>query len=256
MKKQFYAIAGKVLPGFITRRFSGLALHLDRDRFMQMAHQVAHAPNMELGLRRLAERGLKPEHVVDVGAFEGGWARMARRIWPAAQITMLEGNAHKRPILEPIAENIGATLHFAVLGPEDGREVVFHVMESGSSVLPENSPRARTQERMETRRLDSLLAGTSPDFLKLDVQGYELEVLKGAEAVLGSAKAVLMEVALIEINKGAPLLAQVVGFMKDRGFEVCDILEVHRRPLDKATNQIDLLFVPGTSPLLADTRHY
>lgn len=256
MKQALHAASRRFLPAAFKRRVVSFGRKLDPDSFQELAYADFFAPNMALGLRHLAARGLQPQHIVDVGAFHGDWSRMARDIWPEAHITMLEANLDKKPILAPVADQIGAQLDFAVLGPEDGAEVVFHVMESGSSVLPENSPLDRREEVRQTQRLDTLFPENKPDFIKLDVQGYELEVLKGASDILAGAQAVLMEVALIEINKNAPLMTEVVGFMRARGFEVADVLELHRRPLDRATNQVDLIFVPAMSPLLSDKRHF
>lgn len=256
MKQAIHAASRRFLPAAFKRRLVSFGRKLDPDSFAQLAYADFFAPNMVLGLRHLAGRGLQPRHIVDVGAFHGDWSRTARDIWPEAQITMLEANRDKKPVLEPVATEIDARLEFAVLGPEDGAEVVFHVMESGSSVLPENSPLDRREEVRHTQKLDTLFPENGPDFIKLDVQGYELEVLKGAADLLAQAQAVLMEVSLIEINENAPLMTEVVGFMRDRGFEVADVLELHRRPLDRATNQVDLIFVPATSPLLSDKRHY
>lgn len=224
--------------------------------FHKMAHHVAHAPNMDLGLRKLAKRGLMPERIVDAGAFQGDWSRMAHAIWPAAAQIMIEANPDKKPLLETVSSALEAELHVALLGAEEGREETFYIMESGSSVFEENSPLDRNAQTIPTRQLDTLLAGRRVDFLKVDVQGFELEVLRGAREILQSVQAVLLEVSLIQVNKGAPLMAEVVGFMAERGFEVGDILEIHHRPLDRATNQADLLFVPRGSPLLEDTRHF
>ena len=51
--------------------------------------------------------------------------------------------------------------------------------------------------------------------LKLDVQGYELEVLKGADGLLSAAEVVLLEASLIPVNKGCPLIADVIRFMDE-----------------------------------------
>lgn len=226
-----------------------------RTQFDTLAHLYAHAPHTEIGLQKLAKRGFQPKTIADVGAFHGDWSRMVHRIWPTAQKFIFEANSLKEERLRTLASEIGATFHLVLMGPEDGKEVSFFVMESGSSVLEENSQLQRKEETRQTARLDTLLAGQSIDFLKLDVQGFELEVLAGAPETLKTAQAVLLEVSLIAINDGAPIMSEVVAFMKQHGFEVLDILEIHHRPLDKATNQVDLLFVPATSPLLADKRH-
>lgn len=91
----------------------------------------------------------------------------------------------------------------------------------------------------------------SPDFVKLDVQGYEIEVLKGADRILQSAEFVLLEVSIWQYNAGSPLLGTVVDWMSARGFRVYDLFEFSRRP-DDVLVQMDLLFVREDSALLAD----
>lgn len=83
------------------------------------------------------------------------------------------------------------------------------------------------------------------------MQGYELEVLKGATLTLANVSVVLMEVSLLGINKGAPLLSEVLQFMTERGFRAYDICSFIRRPLDNALWQSDFLFVKEGSSLLA-----
>jgi hypothetical protein len=110
---------------------------------------------------------------------------------------------------------------------------------------------------MEMTTLDAVTRGTPferADFLKLDVQGYELEVLKGAGQVLTSVEAVMMEVNLIAVYEGAPLADEAVAFMAARGFRVYDVCTFFRRPYDYALWQIDMVFVRATSPLMAYTR--
>ncbi len=227
-----------------------------RAQFDELAHFYTKAPHLILGLKKLAARGLDPKVIVDGGAFEGQWSTMVHEVWPGAKKIMLEANPAKEAPLKAAAARIGAEAHIALLGPEDGIETNYYVMEKGSSVLPENSPPDRETRTIPTCRLDTLLKDVHVDFLKLDVQGFEIEVFKGAPEVLRQAQAVLVEVSLLEINAGAPLMSDVVVFMKDKGFEILDILEIHHRPLDGATNQVDLLFAPADSPFFADTRHF
>ena len=208
MKQTIHRLARRGLPSSLKKRIVSWATKLDNDAFHKQAYELAFAPNMKLGLASLTARGFQPKQIVDIGAYHGEWSMMAREIWPDAAITMLEANSEKEEILSKVQKDIGARLEFGVLGPEDGLEVVFHVMESGSSVFPENSPLDRHQVTLKTKSLDSILKDTSPDFIKIDVQGYELEVLKGASKCLTTAQGVLLEVSLIEINSGSPLLAQ------------------------------------------------
>jgi hypothetical protein len=94
----------------------------------------------------------------------------------------------------------------------------------------------------------------SPDFLKLDVQGYELEVLKGAEKSLPQMQVILAEVNLLDIHQNVPLFAEMIAWLNERDWIAYDICGLTRRPLDQALWQADLLFVPRHSSLRADKR--
>jgi hypothetical protein len=94
------------------------------------------------------------------------------------------------------------------------------------------------------------------DFLKLDVQGYELEVLKGFDRYLSETDVILSEVSLLDIHKGVPLIKDVLDFMHGCGFVVYDICSVStRRPLDHALWQTDLMFVKEDSAFRKDKRY-
>jgi FkbM family methyltransferase len=245
----------RLLPDAVKRSLFHVSFNLAQTEFQNFAFRYANAPNMEFGLRELARRGYSPRTVIDVGAFEGDWSAIVRKIWPQCAITMIEPNPS--PKLFGRLSVLQAVLHTELLGASDGEEVTFYSMLSGSSVLWERSGVPRNAESRKLKTLDSLRLGTESSlFLKLDTQGYEIEVLKGGEGTLQRADTVLLEVSLIEINERAPLLHEVISFMAARNFVAYDILEFHRRPLDGALNQIDILFVrPGTF-LLADKRHY
>jgi FkbM family methyltransferase len=246
-----------ILPDRFKKALLHLSFHLAPHEFERFAHTYCLAPSMAVGLDFFAARGFSPRTIVDVGAYEGGWTETAHRIWPDSHPVMIEPNLAKQKKLAAIAEALHGEVYCALLGSAAGDAVPFHVMETGSSVMNENSSVARTTEMRTVATLDSLpiaLEGKN-NFLKIDVQGYELEVLKGAANSLKAFEAILLEVAIIGINEGAPLLHDVTLFMTERGFVAIDVLEIHRRPLDRAVSQIDLVFVRKDSALLAERRY-
>ena len=81
-----------------------------------------------------------------------------------------------------------------------------------------------------------------------------MRFLRGASKIMHAFECVLLEVSLIEINVGVPLLHDVVAYMKSLGYVAYDVLEIYRRPLDNALNQMDILFVREHSTLIADKR--
>lgn len=213
-------------------------------------------PSMEWTLLNIKNLGFDPKFVLDVGAYDGEWTRMFRDIFPSAKILMLEAQQEKAPRLKEVTDELpGTGFHIGLLGAEAGKEVVFNVNSTVSSVLEEYKANAFRKETRVIETLDDIVSAqehgsASPDLIKLDVQGYELEVLKGAANILGNVQFILCEVSLLEINKGCPLIADVIRFMDEKGFVTYDICSFIRRPLDKALWQTDVLFIRKNHPLI------
>jgi FkbM family methyltransferase len=217
--------------------------------------------SMQASLANMRRNGFSPARILDVGAYEGDWSRMARRIYPGVPIHMLEANPEKEPFLSAATREIGAAdYHIALLGSQRATSVAFHVRGTGSSVLPENTATPCTTAHLSMTTLDRVLQATkpypAPYFLKVDVQGFELEVLRGAEQVLQNTEAALLEVSLLEYNQGAPLFAEVVAFMAARNFVVYDVSGFFRRESDSALYRIVLLFVRESSALRSKKRFW
>jgi FkbM family methyltransferase len=215
--------------------------------------------DLDVALARLSQAGFRPRAVVDIGAFVGDWTLMARRHFPEARVLMVEPQPDRAEALEALAARLpDARFAPALLGAAAAPSVTFFQNTTASSVLQEVDNRVSAVPlTLPMTTLDAVIAETGfgrPDFLKLDVQGYELEVLRGGPVALGAAEVVLLEVNLIPINRGAPLLAEAVAFMASHGFRAYDICTAIRRPLDDALWQTDMLFARETSPLVASTR--
>lgn len=213
---------------------------------------------MEKLLRHVRANGFQPSAVIDVGANVGDWARMARAVFPGVPILMIDAEPGMEPALRRTAAELGSGSAYAraLLGaaPRDG--VPFHSAGPGSGVLPELTTFERREVTLSMTTLDALRAGTpgfdtGPLLLKLDVQGYELEVLRGGASTLAAAEVVILEVALIPYNEGAPLFAEVVAFMAAAGFVAYDFCGQSRRETDRALFQTDVVFVKPGSALRA-----
>ncbi len=255
IKKKIAQGLRTLLPRRVKDSLLHLSFNIDQEEFEKFAFLYAMAPNMELGLKRLAERGFAPESIVDVGCSQGAWSRSARSIWPTARLAMIEPNLGLKDKLKAIASELKGEFQCELMGAVDGAEVTFYVMGAGSSIYEERSDINRTAEKRQTRTLDSVLSNWDRiGLLKIDAQGSELDILKGSSRLLPGVEAVLLEISVLEINQGAPLLHEVVAFMAQDGFVICEILEIHRRLVDMALIQLDFLFVRHNSPLLADKR--
>ena len=216
-----------------------------------------NVPDMEWSIRNLFNNGFRPKTVLDIGAFEGEWTLMCSTIFNDAKFIMFEAQESKTEKFNMLKSN-KVDYHIGLLGPELNEKSKFYVNETVSSALPETAKDLQDYIEIPMYTVDEVLkmkGVEKADFIKLDVQGFELEVLKGASIALETAEVVLMEVSLIEINKGAPLIHEVMQFMVSRGFVCYDICSIVRRPLDKALWQTDLIFVNSTSPLVSSKKY-
>jgi FkbM family methyltransferase len=215
-------------------------------------------PEIPTALERLHASNFMPERIFDVGAYSGEFARLCRSIWPAAKLTCFEVLPHRVEELRRWCNLDGnSTVIESLLGSETKQAVPFHEMETASSVFEEHAVQVLPVRFYPMQTIDEIVRSKgleAPNFLKLDVQGYELEVLKGAENTLPQISVVLAELNLIDIHKNAPLLDEVILYMRSKGFVAYDICGLTRRPLDRALWQADFIFVRRDSSLRSNKR--
>lgn len=223
-----------------------------RSTLRSLGHAVGRRPFVsaeEEAYRRLVQKGYRPRGIIDVGAYHGDWTRLARRVFGAVPTLMIEAQPGKAEALQRMCQEPDLQFASAVLGASAGKQVTFYEMETGSSMLPERSNVDRVERKLVTRTLDEVAqAIPGPVFLKIDVQGAEIEVLEGGEATLGRADLVQLEVALLPYNEGAPTFLDVVGYMDAKGFVPYDISGL-TRPTGVDLVQVDIIFAPRGSPL-------
>jgi FkbM family methyltransferase len=211
-------------------------------------------PSLHWSLQNIKQLGFTPSFVVDIGAYEGYWTRDFLEVYPNTKILMLEAQSSKEEKLKAVCRDFSnAQYHIALLSPEDGKKFSFIESETASHVTEDV---VAGTKQLNGEALDQILERKQlpfPDFLKLDVQGFELEVLKGGGKSLAHAQFCLLEVSLLDLD-GTPMMLEVMNYMDSKGFQAYDISQLMRRPFDKALYQIDLLFVKKDSNLIASKR--
>jgi FkbM family methyltransferase len=146
----------------------------------------------------------------------------------------------------------------ASVGPSEGA-VEFYVTRSvgASSILrPNREFLAQFPEperfdvvevtTVQSRPLDALVRERrlhSVDFIKLDTQGSELSILRGADEALASVVGIEVEVEFAPLYEGQPLFGEIDEFLRARGFELFDLNRVYwRRSGMPATGRGQLMF--------------
>jgi FkbM family methyltransferase len=202
----------------------------------------------------LVRRELDVRTVIDIGAGNGTPA--LRTAFPSVKHLLVEPLEEFLPALRRLASEMAdADVVLAAAGPVDG-EIVLNVHPDlfGSSPLKEGEATGvngfeRTVQQVTVDRLVAESSAPPPFLLKIDTQGYELEVLRGSERVLADTAAILLEVSLFQFFDGGPLLADIVEHLGRLGFVAYDIVDHAYRPLDGALAQVDMLFVPEKGQL-------
>jgi FkbM family methyltransferase len=220
--------------------------------------QQLGVPNMFWSLENIKNNGFSPAKIIDIGAYTGEWTKEIKQIFPNAAVLMIEAQSQKETALKQV-KNTLSNVQYAItlLGADDNQLVTFNELETASSVLAEHHQTNATATQKPLKKLDTLLSENGfgyPDLIKLDTQGYELEILKGGSLALQKAEVVLMEVSLLDIHKNCPLIHDVINFMFDHHFIAYDICSLTCRPLDKALWQTDMIFVKKSSKLIANKK--
>lgn len=176
---------------------------------------------------------IQPKVVYDIGACVLHWTNRAKEVWPDA--TFIPFDAMKE--VEFLYRNAGFK-DFAVgcvLSDTTGKQVeFFQNLEhpGGNSLFEENpdlSPQAKelfphtSRVKRKTNALDDIVKLNSlpkPDLIKMDVQGAELEVLRGARETLKTVEHLILELQHKDYNLGAPKAQEVIDYLDSIGFEM------------------------------------
>jgi FkbM family methyltransferase len=168
-----------------------------------------------------------------------------------------------QPNLESALKAVAATdpdkidYRMALLGSECCCDSVdffqTHPVTTGSSRYVEQTSCTRSVMQLPMVRLDDVVAavgGRKFQLLKIDVQGAELDVLDGAPTTLADVEVLFLELSLVEYNKGAPLIADMIAALKALDFFLSDIYPMVRNRSGSLL-QVDAVFLRRGSPLRA-----
>jgi FkbM family methyltransferase len=197
-------------------------------RTLKRLKRRAEAENLALVLARA---GI--DLVIDVGANTGQTAASLRAHGYAGAIVSVEPlpACHAALLAASAGDPLWRIAERCALGAEDGLIAIQVSAASDlSSIRPPTGaleralPKVRAVERVPVpvRRLDGLLgaevrAARAP-FLKIDAQGHDMDVLRGAAGVLGCIRGVEVEMSLVPLYEGEMLFLDVAAFLVAEGF--------------------------------------
>jgi FkbM family methyltransferase len=205
--------------------------------------------SLDEALEQLKDVGYNPDLIIDVGAADG--TPPLQNIFPESRFFWIEPLQEFEPALKNLQQKLKGDYLIAAVGSSEGSFVLnVHNDLHGSTMLNEIDGRDADgiQRQIPVTTLNKLSTthnwkAISKILLKVDVQGFELEVLEGTKEILSNVDVVMLEVSFFRFLKNAPDFYDVIAYMKNIGYVVYDIVGGINRPVDYALGQKDLVFV-------------
>lgn len=208
----------------------------------------------------IKKQGFNPVTIVDVGVATD--TEDLYYHFPQSRYLFVEPCIEFEPSLQRLCQMFPSSVYMlAAAGATDGEMTINVTPDLGGSSRFESLESKEGIYDMKQRvvpqfKIDTMweaLQFEGPALLKVDVQGGEIEVLKGAENTLQNFEIILLEVGLIEQYIGQPIFHEYVGYLAERGFVVYDI--IHTGYADTGLlAQIDLVFVKKDGQFRQDQR--
>ncbi len=191
----------------------------------------------------LIKKGIEIKTVYDIGAFKGDFSNFLNKTsLKGKDFYLFEANEENEKYLKKLNFK-----YFIEILSDIKKEVKFYSKShSGDSYLLEqtNFYDDFDAKNKTTNTLDKIVEQNNlpfPDFIKIDTQGSEIDILKGAKRAISNCKLIYLECPIIEYNLGSPNLEQYIKYLNSIDFVPYDICEVHY--IDKVLIQIDILFI-------------
>ena len=177
----------------------------------------------------------------DIGSNKGEWSDFASKIFTKSNFYLFEANQiHKKETNSDRLEQ-----HFVVLSSKPSEVIFYSKGETGDSYFPEINKKYLPDEKrlVSTYTLDNYVLEHKlplPDFIKIDTQGSELDIIRGGIATLNKCKYILIEISILEYNDGAPNFSEYIQTLVKLNYFPIKLIEKHYT--NGILAQLDILF--------------
>lgn len=190
-----------------------------------------------------------PTNIIDIGAHKGTWTQQMLQIYPKSNYFLFEANNHNELNIFNKYNNI--KIFKNVILNESKQEVEwFSNNNTGDSIFKETTGFFKNTKAIKRQSIDmntyikdnNILTKAKNIFLKIDCQGAEIPILKGATNLYNNTDFIVLEIPLFgKYNINVPDFSSHINFMKKNGFIVFDKLENHM--FLNFNIQVDILFI-------------
>lgn len=196
----------------------------------------------------LVNNGYNFKSVLDIGAHAGTFTFGCKKFYPNAYYYMIDGNS----IAEHYIANSGIDYKIAYLSDSVKNTVVYktkhNAFNTGDSLYRENTryydDQSVVMQPITTTTLDEIFKNEKTfDFIKIDCQGSEMDIIKGGLEMCKRAEVFLLEASVYPYNSGAPMFEELKNFMSSLGFNhTKSVSDIHHPDDRSILIQHDVLF--------------
>jgi FkbM family methyltransferase len=223
-----------------------------------------HGPTFGSGVlfATLQRFGFSPRHVLDIGANHGNWTREALKYFPDAEYVLLEPQDHLKVHVQDLidsgkkirwisagAADESGTMHFYISDRDDSSTFLSRAEQPLTRVASETDVQVKTLDEIV-----STYGLPAPDMVKIDAEGFDLRVIRGASSLIGKTDVFLLEAGAICPFENS--VGRVINTMENLGYRLLDITELNRSPKHGVLWLTELAFLRKASPLLSSVTSY
>lgn len=199
----------------------------------------------------------KIDLIFDIGANEGQFSDIIYKLGYKGRIVSFEPLTSAYKILKQKSKKYTGweIAERCAVGEEDG-EITMHISEntlssSALDILEEHTNAApgsvyTGEEKAKVFKLDTVgnkyVKNAKNIFLKIDTQGFEEKILKGADIFIGKVKGLLVETSLVKLYDGQALFPEIYSMITGKGFEMYGVQPAFVNKETGRMLQIDAIF--------------
>lgn len=173
------------------------------------------------------EKKIEPKVIYDLGSCVLHWTNKARKVWPNAEYVLFDAFDKAEFLYKDYKYHIG------VLSDEDNKQVEFYqhdYLPGGNSYYKEIGSNVShllfndsTKCKRNSFTMDTIVKQKNlplPELAKIDVQGCEIDILRGMQNTLENCKNLIIELQNTEYNLGAPKANESIPIIESMGYKL------------------------------------
>jgi len=196
----------------------------------------------------LKQKGYCPDTILDIGAHHGNWTNSMKQIYNNSKYYLFEAIDYSE--LNRFSNDSNVMVNKILLSDKIEQVNWYQMKNTGDSMFKEKTHHFKNCEIIKRDTIDlnsyilqnNILEESKNILLKIDCQGAEIPILKGATSIFEKTDFIILEIPLFgQYNEDVPNFLEHIEFMNSIGFIIYDIIDNHY--INGFNMQVDILFI-------------